>query len=418
MKDQNTNTVLSQEVEDLRQNFIEQLRLLTLEAMHHVLEEERTALCGPSHHPTPDSPYVRAGTTNSKAILNGKRMDIQRPRVRKVDPESGQSKEVDLVSWKAIKDDDSMREAAMRATLYGVSTRNIGKLSANEVASLSKSQVSRLWQEKASQLAEELQNSDLSEVKLLGIMIDGVVLGKDQVVTVALGILEDGAKRFLGYQIGSSENTQVCKDLLNRLESRGLKMPEDRYLLAFVDDSKALKNALQEKYGDRLMIQGCLVHLQRNLRGYTARKRHGQLQKIMKDLRESQGEEKCQEHWKRLVDFMRSHNQEAGNRLAAQEEEMTCLIKLGTPNTINKSLLSTNCIENSFRNLRRLIGRVTRWREGCEMAQYWTGSGLKLAEEGFRKIRGCKYIPELIEKLKEKYQKEQIEKVKEEGPRP
>ena len=418
MKDQNTNTTFSQEVVEVRQNFIEQIHLVILEAMHHVLEEERTALCGPSHHPTPDSPYVRAGTTNSRAILNGKRVDIQRPRVRKIDPESGQSKEVDLVSWKAIKDDDSMREAAMRATLYGVSTRNIGKLSANEVASMSKSQVSRLWQEKAHQLAEELQNGDLSELKLLGIMVDGVVLAKDQVVTVVLGILEDGSKKFLGYQVGSSENMQVCKDLLNRLESRGLKIPEDRYLLAFVDDSKALKNALSEKYGDHLLIQGCLVHLQRNLRGYTARKRHGELHQIMKGLRESQGEEKCREHWTKLVEFMRSHNQEASNRLAGQEDEMTTLIKLGAPNTLNKSLLSTNCIENSFRNLRRLIGRVTRWREGCEMAQYWTGSGLKLAEEGFRKIRGCKHIPELIEKLKEKYQKEKTEKAGKEGPRP
>lgn len=123
------------------------------------------------------------------------------------------------------------------------------------------------------------------------------------------------------------------------------------------------------------MIQGCLVHLQRNLRGYVARKHYEELAKIMKALRESQGQEKCREHWKRLVEFVKSQNHQAGERLAAQEAEMTSLIKLGAPNTINQSLLSTNCIENSFANLRRLIGRVTRWREGCEMAHYWTGSG-------------------------------------------
>lgn len=236
----------------------------------------------------------------------------------------------------------------MRATLYGVGTRNIGKLSASDVASLSKSQVSRLWQEKAHQLDEELQNGGLRDLKLPGIMVDGVVLAKDQVVTVALSILEDGSRKFPGCQVGSSENMEVCKDLLNRLESRGLKIPVDRYLLAFVDDSKALKNALTEKYGGRVMIQGCLVHLERNLRGYTARKRHGELHRIMKDLRESQGEEKCQEHWKKLVEFMRSHNHEAGNRLAGQEDEMTTLIKLGAPNTVNKSLLSTNLYRKQF----------------------------------------------------------------------
>ena len=32
-------------------------------------------------------------------------------------------------------------------------------------------------------------------------------------------------------------------------------------------------------------------------------------------------------------------------------------------NELSVSLLSTNCIENVFKNLRRHIGRVSRWRE-------------------------------------------------------
>ena len=123
MKYQSTDTVFSQEVDELRQQFMEKLRLVTLEAMHQVLEEERTALCGPSHHPCPDSSYVRAGTTRSKATFDGKRVKIQRPRVRRIDPVNGKTKEFDLVSWKAIKDDDSMREAAMRGnTLWSEHT--------------------------------------------------------------------------------------------------------------------------------------------------------------------------------------------------------------------------------------------------------------------------------------------------------
>lgn len=416
MHKQTIPSVFSQAPEEFRQIFQEEIRQIAYQALLHVLEEERSMLCGPSHRPLENSPYVRAGSSQATVTIQGKRKSLSRPRVRQVDSQTGQSSEVELLSWRALKDDDSTREAVQRAVLAGVSSRGVKTLTPEEARGLSKSQVSRLWQEKASELAQELQKSDLSGLKLFGIMIDGVYLTRDQVVTVALGLVEDGTKKFLGYMVGSSENSQVCMDLLNNLEERGLKIPKDRYWLAFVDDSDALKKALKEKYGEVLMIQGCLVHLQRNLRGYVARKHYEELAKIMKALRESQGEEKCREHWKRLVEFVKSQNHQAGERLEAQEAEMTSLIKLGAPNTINQSLLSTNCIENSFANLRRLIGRVTRWREGCEMAHYWTGSGLWLAEQGFRKIRGYNHLPELFEKLREKYSADK--KSREEGIRP
>lgn len=416
MNNETIPSLFSQAPEQFRQVFQEQIRQIAYQALLQVLEEERSMLCGPSHRPLGGSPYVRAGSTQATVSIQGKRRSLNRPRVRKVDPQTGQSSEVELISWKALKDDDSTREAVQRAVLAGVSCRGMKTLTPEEVRGMSRSQVSRLWQEKASVLAEELQKSDLSGLKLFGIMVDGVHLTRDQVVTVALGLREDGTKKFLGYMVGSSENSQVCMDLLNNLEERGLRIPQDRYWLAFVDDSDALKKALREKYGEVLMIQGCLVHLQRNLQGYVSRKSHDELRKIMKALRESQGGEKCREHWKRLVEFVKSQNHQAGERLEAQEAEMTALIKLGAPNTLNKSLLSTNCIENSFANLRRLIGRVTRWREGCEMAHYWTGSGLWLAEQGFRKIRGHDHLPELFEKLREKYSADK--ESREEGLRP
>ncbi len=108
-------------------------------------------------------------------------------------------------------------------------------------------------------------------------------------------------------------------------------------------------------------------------------------------------------HWKRLVEFVKFQEPSGRRTTGGPGSRNESLIKLGAPNTLNKSILSTNCIENSFANLRLLIDRVTRWREGCEMAHYWTGSGLWLAEKGFRKIRGHDHLREMFEKLRGKY---------------
>src|SRR5262249_61300698 len=47
-----------------------------------MLEEDRTAICGPRYAHESDRPASRAGTTPSEGILGGRKVTIQRPRVR------------------------------------------------------------------------------------------------------------------------------------------------------------------------------------------------------------------------------------------------------------------------------------------------------------------------------------------------
>jgi putative transposase len=47
-----------------------------------MLEEDRTAICGPRYAHEPDRPASRAGTTRSEVVLGGRKVTIQRPRVR------------------------------------------------------------------------------------------------------------------------------------------------------------------------------------------------------------------------------------------------------------------------------------------------------------------------------------------------
>lgn len=45
-----------------------------------MLEEDRTAICGPRYAHEPERPASRAGTTRSEVVLGGRKVAIQRPR--------------------------------------------------------------------------------------------------------------------------------------------------------------------------------------------------------------------------------------------------------------------------------------------------------------------------------------------------
>ena len=371
-------------------------RAAVRDALYEVVESELRRLCGPLHHPDAESEYRRAGSAASAVILEGRREALKRPRVRR---RAGEREvEVELESWKAAQDPAQWEEATMRAILCGVSTRDMGSLSADKARGLSKSAVSRLWQQKATVLVEQMQQSDLSDFDLLVLMIDAVVLAKGVVATVALGIDTSGRKQILGYRVGGSENCEVCADLLSNLSARGLKKPLERRLLAVLDGSDALRSALLSHYPDTL-VQRCLVHKQRNLLGYLSKRHWGELNRLFALLRKAQGGEQAEEVATSIRAFLKDKNAQARKSFEEAGEDLLQLFHLEVPNTLHRSLLSTNCIENAFKNLRRHLGRVCRWREHTDQADRWMASGLQLAQKGFRRIVGCKDLHRLAEAL-------------------
>lgn len=376
--------------------FREMLRGMAREALKGLIAEEVASLCGPAWHPEESSLYQRAGSAPSSVYVEGRKESMLRPRVRK-QTEKGEI-EVYLETWKLAKDPEEWEDAMMRAVLCGVSTRNGKRLRAHEVGGESKSSLSRMWQRRAAELVEELQMADLSGYDSLVLMVDGVVLAEGLTVIVALGINTHGEKKILGFQVGSSENEQVCTDLLNRLHERGLKEPEGRALLAVLDGSKALKNAVVKRYGN-VIVQRCLVHKERNIRGYLSKRDWKALSGHFNRLRKAQGEAAALEATEALEAFLGTRNGQARESYEEAGEELLALHRLNVSNLLNTSLLSTNSIENAFKNLRRHIGRVCRWRKNTNQADLWVASGLILAQHGFRKIRGYREIPELIRAL-------------------
>ena len=375
------------------------LRGSVRQALKEIFEEEIRSLCGERYHPD-GSDYKRAGTAPSYVMTDARREPMDRPRVR-LETGDGKTEEVSLKSWKIAQSPDEWEAAMMRAILCGVSTRSCKRLRSDELVGESRSSISRLWQRKATELVETMQQSDLSGLDLVALMLDGVVLSKGAVATVALGIDTTGTKHVLGFRVGSSENHEVCRDLLGSLSRRALRPPTGRYLLAVLDGSKALEKALLEVFPQTL-IQRCLVHKERNLKGYLSCRHWSELNRLFNRLRRSQGVEAAQEALDQIDAFLSDKNQQARDSLEEARPQLLTLLELGVPNTLNRSLLSTNCIENLFKNLRRHIGRVCRWREETDQADRWLASGLTLAAEGFRKIWANQEIPLLIKALEKR----------------
>lgn len=363
-----------------------------------LMAQEVAELCGASHSRNNTSEYQRAGSAPSTLQIGDEQ--IRRPRVRQKDDQGG-TKEIILDSYKAAQQQqaEELKEQIIRSYLAGVSTRDMPEAT-GQINGTSSSQVSRIWTEEGAKQLKLLTERDLSQDTWVAVMIDGIVLSKDLTATVALGFTSEGEKKILGFKIGSSENLEVCKDLLRDLVERGFGPQKGYRLLSVLDGSKALSGAVREFWPDAL-IQRCLVHKERNIKGKLSHRHHGEVARLFKELRLAQGEEDGKKAYEALHKFLKKTSAEALASLEeAGEEEMLAIHRLNIPNTLHKTFLSTNCIENSFKNVRRKTGRVNRWRPETHQASYWMAYALSVAEKGFRKIHGYKEIGLLLEALK------------------
>ncbi|MDF3130865.1 IS256 family transposase [Kiritimatiellaeota bacterium B1221] len=389
------NTILQAEATQAATLLSTHVRQCARAAILNIIQEEVDLLCGPSHHPNNESAFFRAGSAPSSIYIEGKRQAVSRPRVRERTEDGSQ--EVTIKTLQAARDPHEWEDMVHRAILCGVSGRDQARLQAHELKGMTKSNISRLWAQRAGELIREMNETDLSDFRMIALMLDGFSLSHELHVIVALGIDMEGHKRVLGYTVGASESYEVSKDLLSSLVRRGLTAATGTPLV-ILDGAEALRKAVLEFWPDA-PVQRCLVHKERNLRGYLSRKHHGRLRLFFSELRKAQGEEAALEILKKMEDWIGGINAQALASLQEARGDMIAWFRLGGPATLNQTFLSTNHIENSMRNLRKHLGRVKRWRPETDMASRWVASGLWIAQRGFRRVRGYRDLPVLAEKL-------------------
>ena len=79
-------------------------------------------------------------------------------------------------------------------------------------------------------------------------------------------------------------------------------------------------------------------------------------------------------------------------------EEMFTVARAGIDGRLAKTLTTSNPIESMISIARTTNRNVTRWRDG-RMVLRWTAAGMLNAERSFRRIKGYKQMPQLVDAL-------------------
>jgi transposase-like protein len=254
----------------------------------------------------------------------------------------------------------------------------------------SKSAASRRFVALSAERMSEWMASDLSQLDLVVIQIDGLHIGNDLILVAALGIDADGHKHPLGLIEGATENAAVVQALIDNLVERGLDSEVCR--LFIVDGAKALTKAIRSTFGRHTPIQRCQIHKARNVIERLPKPLHATVRKALRQAWELDDAGKAE---RLLRNLARRLEQEAPGVAASILEgldEMLTVNRLGLPVQLRRSLACTNSIENMMGTVRRVCRNVKRWRNAA-MALRWTAAGMMEAAKGFRRLKAHKQLP-------------------------
>jgi len=279
--------------------------------------------------------------------------------------------------------------ASPRATTKALSTKSAMGYG------IRKSSVSRHWKALSTKKLEEFLSRPLGQLDLAAVMIDGV--GFDEyTLVVALGIDSAGRKHVLGVWLGATETAQVSKQLLADLIERGL--PEDRPLLFVLDGSKALRKAVKDTFGARAHVQRCQVHKQRNVLDHLPKSHQRVVRMRLRAAWTMKLYADAEAELRKLVDYLEELNPSAAHSLEEGLEDTLTLHRLEVPDSLRRTLRSTNPIENCFSFKPKYCRNVKRWSSG-DMVLRWSSAMLLELEKRFRRIRGHKNMPQLLAAL-------------------
>ena len=360
-----------------------------------MLEEDRTAICGPRYAHEPEQPASRAGTARSEVVLGGRKVTIQRPRVRTA------AGEVALPTFQTMAATDPLDRRVVEQMLVGVATRQYARSLeplGPEMKSrgTSKSAVSRRFVARTTAQLTAWQSAPLEALDLVALLIDGVHLG-DHCLIVALGIAADGHKHALGLWDGSTENATVCQGLLANLQSRGLRT--DRSLLVILDGSKALRKAVRATFGDAALVQRCQVHKMRNILEYLSDRDRPWAQAMLRRAYQAADPKLAQRLLLDLARRLEAEYPSAAESVREGLDETLTVLTLKLSPRLRRSLATTNAAESLLSRTRHVQRNVKRWRNG-QMMLRWVAAGVLEAVKGFRRLKGYADMPMLVAALR------------------
>ena len=370
-----------------------------LQVLDAMLEEDRTAICGPRYAHQADRTASRAGTVASTVVLGGRKVSIRRPRVR-----SGRQ-EVPLPTFQTMAQTDPLRRRTVEQLLVGVSTRgharSLEPLPADIPSrSVSKSAVSRRFVAKtASQLAA-WQATPLDDLDLAGLLLDGVHIGEHS-WSSRWGLASTAQSTPSGSGGFDGERDRLSEPARQPPESWPAHRSEHPRDARWVEGAAggghggvrscragaALPNPQDPQHPRPSAGASAALGLATLKRAYQS-----------EDVKTAT---RLLRHLARRLD--QEHPCAAASVREGLEETLTVLT-LGLSPRLQRSLATTNAVESLISRTRHVKRNVKRWRGG-QMMLRWVAAGVLEAAKGFRRLKGHADMPQLVAALRARDQR-------------
>jgi transposase-like protein len=376
----------------LREGLLSMSLLCGVSTLDEMMREEAEAAAGPKGKRNPDREANHWGSAIGSVVFGGRTVRIERPRVRALD-----GREVVVPAYEEARSRDLLDTATIERLLAGAATRTYERTLdpiPAEGRGATKSSVSRRFAAATSKRLAELLGRRFDGVRFAAIVLDTLMVNGHAIV-VALGIDSAGTKRILGLWEGSTENATVAKALLSGLVERGLDVSKG--CLFTIDGSKALRRAVRDVFGE-VPVQRCRVHKLRNVVEHLPPGEHAWVARKYKEALEEKSADVAERALLALARALEAKHPGAAASLREGLDEILTTKRLGVPAVLERTLSSTNVIENANGRARKVAHNVKRWRGGA-MALRWTAAGLIEAERTFNRVRGYREIPFLLDAL-------------------
>ena len=325
-------------------------------------------------------------------------MAVRRPRAVRTDG----SGELSLDSWSLFSSRDLLSQLVVERMLAGVATRRhvlvgepVGEAMEEAARATSKSAVSRRFVAATKAKLAELLARDLSKIDVAVVMIDGVYFA-GRCCVVALVITTDGTKIPVGLYDGDTENTVVVTGLLADLVARGLRFEDG--ILCVIDGSKALAAGVRKVFGDRALVQRCVLHKRRNVVGHLDDELGSTVDRKLGAAFNDPDPARGLRVAKGIARQLEADHPSAAASLLEGLDDMFTVRRLGVSDRLARSLSCTNAIESMISVIRKVTGRVTKWKDAT-MVTRWAAAGMLEAERSFRRIKGHGDMQTLVSKV-------------------
>ena len=374
-------------------NYLEMTRLMTNQIMEDIVREKTGERY--EHAINGEKKYYRHGFNPGSIKMNDQRLPIEIPRIREVS--SGNC--ISLPELEKLKTIAEPSDDFLKKIIHGISTRDYKKVTHHlaESFGLSSSQVSREFIEQSEQAFKHFSERTFEDHTFVALLIDGKYLASQQMI-VALGITDKGIKIPLDFIQTSTENSRAIGQLLKRLKEK--KFTFQYGLLVVVDGSKGIYKAVTNVFGKKAIVQRCQWHKRENVLSYLTEKNKLIFKVRLQNAYREPNYNKAKAMLMQVYQELLKINQSAAASLKEGLEETLTLHKLGMASVFNRSLGTTNCIENINSQMAKYIRNVKHW-SNSNQRQRWVAAALLESENNLNKIHNFKHI----NKLKEAIQK-------------